>query len=165
MNEMDRNAGLLAECLEEINSSLIEMTAIFRVKRQVLARADMAALDGLLAREEAVAEALFNAETRREVLAEQLAAAAGASRERLADIAAKVDGGAGEVLVETGIRLRETIGVLAREAGIVADICRAATDHYDKLIRIVTGANTAATYTPVGPAAGAASRSIIDQAL
>ena len=108
--------------------------------------------------------ALFEAETRREVLAEEIAAATGSSRDRLADIAAAVPGGAADVLVEAGMRLRDTVSVLAREARIVADICRAATEHYDRLIRILTGAGEPATYTPSGPAGPAASRSIIDQA-
>jgi flagellar biosynthesis/type III secretory pathway chaperone len=164
MTEIEERAGLLAECLEEMNTSLVELTAIFRVKRQVLAQADMGALEELLAKEESVAQALFEAETRREVLAEEIAAATGSPRDRLADIAASVPGGAAEVLIEAGMRLRDTVSVLAREARIVADICRAATEHYDRLIRILTGAGEPATYTPSGPAAPAASRSIIDQA-
>ncbi len=162
MNITEERAGLLAECLEEMNNSLIELTAIFRVKRQVLARADMEALDDLLAREEAVAQALFEAETRREVLVEEIAAATGAPCDRLAGIAATLGEGASEVLIDAGMRLRDTIDVLAREARIVAEICKAATDHYDRLIRIITGTTATTTYAPKGMVA-AAGRNIIDQ--
>jgi len=165
MNDIEQRAGLLAECLEEINTALIEMTAIFRVKRQVLARADMDALAELLAREESVAQRLFEAETRREVLAEEIAAATGAPGERLAGIAAALPEGPAQVLVDAGIRLGDTIGVLSREARIVADICRAATDHYDRLIRIITGPAAPGVYTQHGCAAAGTARSIIDQAL
>jgi flagellar biosynthesis/type III secretory pathway chaperone len=165
MNAIEERVGLLAECLEEINTSLVELTAIFRVKRQVLARADMAQLDELLAKEEAVAQALFDAETRREVLAEEIASATGASHERLADIAKKLPDGAAEVLVDAGTRLRDTVSILAREARIVADICRAATEHYDRLIRIITGSGHAPTYSASGTSAAPAGRNIIDQAL
>lgn len=160
-------AALLAGCLEEINGSLVELTAVFRVKRQVLARGDMAALDELLAREQLVTEALFDAETRREVLVEEIAAGCGVEGMRLVDIAGALGGAHEEALVEAGLRARDTMEMLTREARIVAEICRAAVDHYDKLIRIVTGAGLApVTYTASGQGAqGAARRNIIDQSI
>lgn len=164
MNGIEERAGLLAECLEEINTSLVELTAIFRVKRQILARADMEALDELLGREESVAQRLFEAETRREVLAEEIASATGAPGERLAGIAAALPDEPAQVLLDAGIRLKDTITVLSREARIVAEICRAATDHYDRLIRIITGSGAPNVYTPGGVAAPSSGRSIIDQA-
>jgi len=166
MTYVEQRAGLLAECLEEINSLLIELTAVFRVKRQVLARADMEALVELLAREESVTGRLFDAETRREALVEEMSAATGGKAAKLASLIDILPRDAAEVLVGAGSQLRTTMDVLVREAGIVAEICRAATDHYDKLIRIITGAGLEpATYTPTGPAAPAARRNIIDQAI
>lgn len=166
MTNVEERAGLLAECLEEINDALVELTAVFRVKREVLARADMQALDELLAREQSVAEALFNAETRREVLVSEMASATGARSERLIDIIDALPRGASDVLMESGAKLRDTMGILVREARVVADICRAAMDHYDKLIRIITGAQLeGATYTAGGRSAAGHHRNIIDQAI
>lgn len=166
MTNVEERAGLLAECLEEINDALVEMTAVFRVKREVLARADMNALDELLAREQEVAETLFNAETRREVLAAEIACATGAPSERLADLLEALPEGPAEVLSRTGTNLRDTMGLLVREARIVSDICRAATEHYDRLIRIITGAELApVTYSSDGKGGSGRHRSIIDQAL
>ncbi len=165
MRAIDERAGLLAECLDDLNESLIELTAVFRVKRAVLARADMKALDELLAREESVAERLFDAETRREVLAGEIAEMSGAASERLADILPALGDDAADALAETGGRLRDTMAVLVREAGIVAEICKAAMEHYDRLIRIITGAGlTGSAYTARGKAGSVACRSIVDQA-
>ena len=61
MNKCEQSVGRLAECLETLNQSLMEMAAVFRVKRQVLAKADMRALGELFEREEKVAEGLFRA--------------------------------------------------------------------------------------------------------
>lgn len=166
MTDVEERAGLLAECLEDINDSLIELTAVFRVKRNVLASADLQALDQLLVREESVAQALFNAETRREVLVAEMASSTGAKSERLVDLAERIPGGAGDVLRDTGSKLRDTVNVLVSEARIVAEICKAAMEHYDKLISIVTGAGLeGATYGAGGSANGSARRSIIDQAI
>ena len=165
MTNLDERAALLAQCLDDINTSLVELTAVFRVKRQVLARADMVALDELLAREETVARALFEAETRREVLVEEIAAATGARRERLVDIASALSEDLAARLFDAGSRLRDTMGILVREARIVAEICRAATDHYDRLIKILTGAGSPAVYSAAGVAAPQAGRSIIDQSV
>jgi hypothetical protein len=166
MTYIEERAGILAENLEEINGLLVELTAVFRVKRQVLARADMESLAELLAREEVVTEKLFDAETRREVLVEEMSAATGTGSFKLVDISERLPKGAAEVLIEAGLQLRMTMDVLVREASIVAEVCRAASEHYDKLIKIITGANLApATYTAAGPAKAAGGRNIIDQAI
>ena len=109
MNDIAERAGLLAECMEEINESLVEMTAVFRAKRQVLARADMPGLDKLLAREESVAQRLFNAESRREVLTAEMASMVGAKSERLVDILPALPQGAAEALSAAGHDLRDTM--------------------------------------------------------
>jgi hypothetical protein len=166
MTNVEERAGLLAECLVEINEALIEMTAVFRVKRDALAHADMKALDELLAREQEVAEALFDAETRREVLAAEIASAAGVPSERLADLVEALPQGAAEALSEAGANLRDTMGHLVREARIVSEICRAATQHYDRLIRIITGATLSpVTYGAGGKGGALRHRNIIDKAI
>lgn len=166
MNGCEERAGRLAECLEDINGSLVELCAVFQVKRQVLAGADMEALDELLAREATVAEALFDAESRREVLVEDLAAQTGACSKRLVDVAAALPEGSGQVLLDAGIRLKSTVATLVREARIVATICQAAIEHYEKLIRIISGAEiTGPVYTAGGCKTQAGRTSIIDQAI
>jgi hypothetical protein len=165
MNQCDERVGLLAECLETVNQSLIELTAVFRVKRRVLAAADLEALADLLEREENVAEVLFDAESRREVLAEEIATATGAESLRLVDIAAALPEGAGEVLLDAGARVKTTMELLVREARIVATICSAAVDHYEKLIRIISGAELEpAVYNSSGRKGQSARRNIVDQA-
>ena len=166
MNGCEESAGRLAECLETLNGSLMELTAVFRVKRQVLARADMEALSALLEREESVTEALFDAESRRQILAEELAAATGAGSERLVDVAAALPENVGDVLLEAAGRLKLTMEALVREARVVAMICQAALEHYDKLIRIITGSDIdISAYTTFGQKAAPQRRSIIDQAI
>ncbi|MHC4712567.1 MAG: flagellar export chaperone FlgN [Planctomycetota bacterium] len=166
MTRCEETAGHLAECLEALNQSLMELTAVFRVKRQVLARADMEALSELLEREEKVTEALFEAESRREVLVEEIAAATGCRGRRLIDIAEALPTEAAELLFDCGSRLRVTVEVLVREARIVAMICRAAVEHYEKLIRIITGADLESpVYTAAGAKSAPGGRNIIDQAL
>jgi len=167
MNATEETAGRLAECMETLTTSLMELTAVFRVKRKVLAGGDMDALWDLLDREEKVVEALFAAESTREILAEELAAVTGVESRRLCDMAESLPGGPREVLLECGGRLKTTVDVLIREARVVAVICQAAVEHYEKLIRIITGAELAgATYDAGGrTTAGPGGRSIIDQAV
>jgi len=166
MNGCEQDAGHLAECLETLNQSLIELTAVFRVKRQVLAQADMDALSALLEKEEAVTEAIFDAESRRQILVEEIASASGAASERLLDIVSALPESVGDVLLEAGARLKLTMEALVREARVVAMICQAAVDHYEKLIRIVTGAELdGSVYTACGQKAAGERRSIIDQAI
>lgn len=167
MNATEETAGRLAECMETLNQSLMELTAVFRVKRTVLAGGDMEALAALLEREEKVVEALFDAESRRELLAEELATATGTASMRLGDIAEALSDGPRDILLERGGRLKTTVEVLVREARVVAMICQAAVEHYEKLIRIITGAEIeGALYDAEGRRqACAAGRSIIDQAV
>lgn len=166
MNACEERSGQLAECLEELRNTLVELTAVFRVKRQVLARADMEALSELFEREQAVMEAFFQAESRREVLVEEIAAATGTESGRLVDLAEALPGSVAEVLVDAGARLKTTTEVLVREARVVATICQAAVEHYEKLVRIIAGAEVGGgLYTPGGKKAGGTRRSIIDQAI
>lgn len=166
MNHVDEAAGRLSACLGNLTQALMEMTAVFRVKRQVLAKADMQALSELFEREEAVAERLFSAESEREIIAEELAEACGARGGKLVDITDALEGDARQELLEQGTRLNTTMGALVREARIVALVCRAAVDHYDKLIRIITGASLeGGIYTSHGLRGDDPRRSIIDQAI
>ncbi len=167
MNSLDDRAGCLAECLETLNHSLMELTAVFRVKRKVLAAGDMEGLLELLEREEKVVEAIFDTESRREMLSQELAEATGAASERLAQIAESLTPGARDTLFDCGVRLKTTVEALLREARIVAMICHAAVEHYEKLIHIITGTGLdCSLYSGDGqrktPSAG---RSIIDQAV
>lgn len=166
MNRLEETSGLLAECLEELNESLVEMTAVFRVKRRVLAAADIEALSDVLEREGEVAERLFNTESRREVLAEELTEMTGAPDGTLAEIVERLPEGPARVLQDTGIRLETTVNVLVREARIVAAVCNAAVEHYERLIRIVAGAEIdSGTYTERGRQSTGATHRLLDQAI
>jgi len=166
MNHIDEAAGRLSACLGNLTQALMEMTAVFRVKRQVLAKADLQALSELFEREEAVAERLFAAESERQIIAEELAVAVGVEGGKLVDITEALDGSARLKLLEEGKRLNTTMGALVREARVVALVCHAAVEHYDKLIRIITGGSLeGGTYTPHGLKGDGSRRSIIDQAI
>jgi hypothetical protein len=165
MNGLEERVGLLAGCLDKISDSLVELTAVFRVKRQVLATADLEALSELLEREEKVAEGLFDAENRRELLAEEIASSVGIEGCRLVDIAGAVGDELGDRLLDAGSRTRTTMELLVREARIIATVCRAAMDHYDRLIRIISGAGIEPlVYTPNGRKGAPARRNIVDRA-